>query len=81
MPIMGYFHKVQIFMNAALLALAEIFTIQKFTTLNSCNQHLMKIYSAFVVRIMQLATTHDRDLRLSSRLRFNFHLKFWSVCL
>ena len=33
--ITGYFHQVQIFTNAALLALAEIFMIQKFMTLSS----------------------------------------------
>ena len=53
------------FTNAPYLALATIFTIQKFMTLNPCNQHLMKI----VVCVMQLATTHDCDLRISSQLR------------
>ena len=32
----------EIFTNATLLALAEIFMIQKFTTLSSCNQHLTR---------------------------------------
>ena len=33
--IMGYLHEVQIFTNAVLLTLAEIFTIEKFMTLSS----------------------------------------------
>ena len=33
--ITGYLHEVQIFTNAVLLTLAEIFTIEKFTTLSS----------------------------------------------
>ena len=36
---MSYFHEIQIFTNVALLVLAEIFTIQKFTILSSQNQH------------------------------------------
>ena len=63
---MGYLYEVQFFMNADFWALAEIFMIQKFTTLNSCNQHAVKIYGSFVIRIMQLDTTHDHDLCLSS---------------
>ena len=58
---MDYLHEVQIFTNAALLTLTETFTIQKFLTLNSCNQHIMKIYGSFVVCIMQLATYHARS--------------------
>ena len=54
LPKMGYFHEVQIFMIAALLTSAEIFAIQKFTTLSSRNQHSIKIYEFFVVRVMQL---------------------------
>ena len=47
--------------------LAEILTIQKFTTLSSCNQHLAKIYGSFVVRVThtQQATMRDHDLHLS----------------
>ena len=56
--IMGYFHEAQTFINAALLALAEIFMIQKFTTLSSRNQHFAKIYGSFVVCVMQLATMY-----------------------
>ena len=57
---MGYFHEVQIFTNAALLAVAEIFTTEKFTSLSPRNQHF--IYGSFVVCITQLATTRDHDL-------------------
>ena len=49
---MGYFHKMQDFMNAELLALAEIFTIQKFMTLNLRNQYFMNIYGSIVVRVI-----------------------------
>ena len=61
--ITGYLHEVQIFTNAVLLALAEILIIKKFTTLNSCNQHLAKIYRSFVV---QLRSYHEHNLYLSS---------------
>ena len=40
-------------MNIALMALAEIFTIQKFMTLSTRDQHFTKIYGSFIVRIMQ----------------------------
>ena len=44
------------------MALAEFFTIQKFTTLISCSQHFMKIYEflyirTYVVPVMQLLCT------------------------
>ena len=47
---------------------AEILTIQKFTTLSSCNQHLVKIYGSFVVCVTrtQQAIMRDHDLHLSS---------------
>ena len=72
--IMGYFHKVQIFMNPALLTLAEIFTIKKF--LSSRNQHFTKIYKSFIVCIMQLATTCNCSLhyRVSQ-----FTINSWAV--
>ena len=55
----------EIFTNAALLALAGIFTIEKFTTLSSRNQHFMKIYESFEVvshNYSYIVTMHDRDL-------------------
>ena len=68
------------------MALTEIFKIQKFPTLNSCNQHVAKIYVSFVVRVTQLAiaTSLPRAIasRLSSRLiiarRCNFRFEFWT---
>ena len=75
---MGYFHEVQIFTNATLLALAEILTIQKFTTLSSCNQHLTKIYGSFLVRVTrtQQATMRDHDLLSSSS---QFTINSWAA--
>ena len=51
-------------MNAALLSLAEIVTIQKFTHVTNMSCIIM----CLVVRITQLATMHDGDLhyRVSS---------------
>ena len=58
---MGYLHKVQIFTNPVLLTLAEIFTIEKFTTLSSqptfhedlaiglLNSHVIAIFSIVII--------------------------------
>ena len=59
--ILTYLHEVQIFTNAALLAL------QNFHDSEIHEPELMlltsrKIYEPFVVHIMQLTTTHDRNL-------------------
>ena len=45
-------------MTTALLSLAEIFTIQKFTHVTN----MSRIFTGLVVRITQLATTRDCDL-------------------
>ena len=53
--------EVQIFTNAALMALAENFTIQKFMTLSSHNQHVMKIYRSSSPHHATSYHLHDRD--------------------
>ena len=55
----GLFPRGANFRECCTFGLSRDFTIQKFTNLSTCSQHIAR---SFVVRITQLATTCNRNL-------------------